>query len=355
MITQETSSIFSTLKLQAPAGVTLAIALALLIALSGLLEGSARLIETTDLIDHPGSVGSFHMHFDPKIAGLRDFAAEQGGVDCIMFGTSMVHRGLNPAVIGPAMQAAGGEALNCYNFGVGGVRPSQIAVFVDLLVAEYQPAVIILGTTAVEYGLADYSPPDGPLIVGAPFIQHGVGNWSLEGWLTHQSQAYRYYSAGEWWFLHRNSWQLSELQRAQLAPDGFGVYPGDPEETLTVPSLRSDRFREEVQYLIIPEEWAALQAILAVEERGVDVILVEMPFVPTYWTVPGQRATYLENFIRPLQSLADQHDAAFIAAPTLDRLPLRYWYDWRHLTVEGSTRYGEWLGWQLAQPPAASR
>ena len=73
-------------------------AIAFLLVFAALLEGIARTSFISNLFPYQ-SYGNWHYQFDLKWFRLRQYVANNGGVDVIILGNSLVNTGFDPDVV----------------------------------------------------------------------------------------------------------------------------------------------------------------------------------------------------------------------------------------------------------------
>jgi hypothetical protein len=308
---------------------TLALAALMLIALSAVLEAAARLLNT------PRSTGINHHQFDGAWQHLAAMANE-GKIDCIFLGASTVHRGFDPSVVSQAYQTATGEQIQCYNFGIGQMNVWEAASLAEILVDEYHPALLIYGIGPRNFF------PDNNELTKADWTRYTLGKPTISGWLIHNSHAYSTYLAAVRWY----RFSEADLHEKQTR-DGFEAFNGiGTDQDLRPPRhIRQDM----ATYAISGEAVDAFKSLLALQDRGVEIVVVEMPLPESYLKMFSSEKNYHKLFTGHIQAITDQQHVLFWTTDTQPLIPRRAWYDYHHVNAEGAALLSTWLGDQLAK------
>ncbi len=296
-------------------------------------EGAASL---TDL-EHdkpPPSFGTNHWLFEKKWRGLREEVQQTGSMDCFLVGSSIVEGGINPRIIGRAI----GQDVNCYDMSVYGATASEVGIISELIVEYYEPSLIIYGLGARDLNEA-FGQSAHASMIDVPWMQYRLGNPSLTGWLGHHSEAYgQIMGLVSWYKLLSMGWQHSHPELIDSVAE------------VERPFLDFE-FEPELVHLSTLEtseaDIAGLDQLMALRDRGVTVILVEMPVHEDAWeTIFKGYDNYAEGFLQVMDTYAEANDVVFIHSTDF---PQGYdWVDWEHMGEPGRTLFSEWLGQQIA-------
>ncbi len=101
------------------------------------------------------SLGIYHGQFEIKWFALKDYARQNGGVDVLLLGNSMVNTGIDPDVLAAEYESLTGESLRVFNFGVEGLTIAPNSVIARILNAKYHPGTIIFVTEMRDYAAAN--------------------------------------------------------------------------------------------------------------------------------------------------------------------------------------------------------
>jgi len=93
--------------------------LLILILLFGALEVFAR-SKAAEKVFPLRSYGNYHSQFEIKWQKLEQYMQENGGVDVILLGSSMVNTGVDPAIFAEQLSSSDGN-LRVFNLGVEGL------------------------------------------------------------------------------------------------------------------------------------------------------------------------------------------------------------------------------------------
>jgi hypothetical protein len=290
----------------------------------------------------PPSVGSSHNQFEAKLAALDALANEEGHIECIVLGSSMVDRGFDPEAYNRGIQARTGQSMTCFNFGVKAVTASEAGILARILVDKYQPRVLIYGISVRDFD-DDVGADAGRALMGIPWTQYYQGNPSLAGWLSHHSRAYGYYLTltsrfddGDW-SSHRKRVEERLVRRGYGPQKPLGQLPEIPQQV----RRRLGDFKTSA------DDWAGLQQVVELKEQGVQVILVEMPIPSKYVRIlPDGEQTYT-TFIGVLEAYARANDTPLWLSNSEGLVSDDQWADHHHLGENGAEAFSEWLGYQV--------
>ena len=332
----------STLRLTLPVGQTLALALVIIALPWGLAEIVARTprVQAQDTFT---SVDSPSAYFDRDLSALQYQALAQGHIDCIVLGSSMVLNGFDQASFAAVYRQQTQPDLNCVNFGVPGMVAWQAPDIARLLIDLYHPRLLILGTNA-----RDFSDPIGQLqqagdFTQTPWIRYRLGlGFSLDGWLTDHSYAFRY-----WLGLRRRAAVSAQPPPAPTPPVDLSRPPDRQTEATTYDLL--------AHYEISTRGLAGLELILDLPRHGVQVLLVEMPVHPTYLYFFGRGEQDQELFRSTISTAAAAHAVPFLPADPGLSLANGDWFDRDHLNGQGRQVFSTWLARQVAQAAGAGQ
>jgi len=313
---------------------------AALVALLVVAEVTARRPAVRRALLTP-SVGSPSRLFERQLAGIEAFAAREGRVDCIALGNSTALNGIDPQALDRGARAAGGGSLSCYNFGVAGMTASAAGAVAPILVDLYRPAVLVYIVSR-----RDVSPSvDGPLLANIPWIQYRHGDFSIAGWLTEHSRAYRYYLLYRQW-LDPVRWRV--VAGPSLTTTA-GYYPIDKGLPLSPALLAHAQraYRDMVAQPISEPELRGLTRLLELADADTQLVVVEAPSHPRLrrWA----RATHSHaRAMRQVQQETRRHQVPFWSVPLTRIIPADGWADFVHLNSRGAERFSHWLGARLS-------
>jgi hypothetical protein len=178
------------MKIQRPFGRTLIMTAVILVLYFFVGEAVARSDRFQAKFAGP-TWGSRHAHFERQLDHLNHFVNHVGPVDCLFLGSSMVISDIDPLSFANAYQNESGEAIRCFNFGVDGLSALGAAALAKILVADYQPRLLVYGTDARDYAVEPEA-EDATAILDTPWIRYRLGEFSIMGWLLDTSSLLRY-------------------------------------------------------------------------------------------------------------------------------------------------------------------
>jgi hypothetical protein len=310
--------------------------LASLLAIAALLEGLARLPFIEKLLP-PLAVGSPHPMFEFKLSQMDRLAGDGVDYDCIIVGSSIAFRGIDPRLLSKSTQVEPGtDPLHCYNFGLSQVTASEVGTIVPILVERYDIEWVIYATSIRDFN-DKAGDPARLALIETPWIKTALGQPSLAGWLSHHSRSYQLYLAFCRWF-RKDLWNAYQEVAGPPSVDGYLAFPAAVDAGLPDPG----------DFPV----WLSIQfedyQISKTDLDGLDrlhVVVVEMPLPATYYTL------FTPDDYRDFQAAVGDHTreggGAFITPPA-NLIPDDGWADYHHLNEKGSEIFSAWLGRELA-------
>lgn len=319
--------------------------------LSGLLEGACRL-GWADKVLPMRSVGNYHTQFETKWFKLDEYVRENGGVDVILLGNSMVNTGIDPEILAAKYEELTGKKIRLFNFGVEGLTIEPLSDLAQLLVEKYHPGTIIIFTEMRDYIAGNGDQVTSDFLANA-WVQQQLGNPSFEGYLEDNSQALQHLLPLRYWansdFL--DTYLLNLRRLSETTASGYEAArgteidvnqkpdPSDPKEAAIFELFKN--------YQMSPERVAALEEILDYDGEGTQIIVTEMPVFFTYYT-------YLENesdreeYLARLQELTLAHGGTYLEMISYQPIHNSGFADNHHLNYMGAETYTNLFAQQLA-------
>jgi hypothetical protein len=304
----------------------------------------------------PPKMGSRHYQLGHKLALLNELARKTGHVDCIMLGSSMVDTGFDPAAFETGYREMTGRDIHCFNFGIDASTAASTAALVRIVVEDYSPRLLILGTDPRDYAVPQED-RDPAVVLNTPWVAYRQGDFSMEGWLLDHSYLYRYRQhldrLARFQF-EGTLWSDTKLTY-EILPNGFtplsqvSTYINDP------PNPGDDSFevtyytRIYSSYHMLHENLESLENILDYNESGIQVIVVEMPVADGLYYFFGKREYDYNQFLTGVGELASLHHVPFWQTEPLDFIPDNGWVDYSHLNRTGAEMFSTCLGQQVAR------
>lgn len=297
-------------------------------------------------------MGSRHYQLGDKLSFLNAAIKENGPVDCIMVGSSMVDVGFDPDAFQSSYQEVTGRTIHCFNFGIDASSAASTAALTQILVEDYQPRLLIFGTDPRDYAVPS-GDKDPAAILETGWVQYRLGNFSVDGWLIEHSNFYRYrqHLSHLMRLNFEDTLQSSTKVKFEILPNGFtpfskvGTYINEP------PEPGDDSFevtyysRVYSPYQIFDENLVALETIMGYKQT--QVIVVEMPVSDGLYYFFGNGEKDYDRYISNVSELANQQHVPFWRTEPLDFIPDIGWMDYSHLNTTGAEIFSTWLGQQL--------
>jgi hypothetical protein len=324
-----------------------------------LLVGAAELITRSEafqaLLREP-AMGSRHYQLGRKLARLEAVIKDDGPIDCLIIGSSMVDGGFDPRAFHNGYKQASGQAVRCFNFGIDASTAASAAAIAQILIEDYQPRLLIYGTDARDYAVSP-AENDPAVILESNWIRYRLGHFSLDGWLIEHSYLYRYRTL----LFRLTRFYLEDTLRSQsrlnfeIMADGFtplttvSTYINDP------PDPQDDSFEVTYNYRIfssyemLPENLDALAKIMDHNEQGTQVIITEMPVADGLFYFFGNGKEGYQQFVAQVDQLAKAHQVPFWQTDSLELIPENGWADYSHLNTTGAAIFSQWLGQQIGE------
>jgi hypothetical protein len=345
----------ATLQIRTAPGRTFWFTVLLFILLIAVAEWVAR-SESFQVPFTPPKMGSRHYQLGYKLALLNAFARKTGPIDCIMLGSSTVDTGFDPSAFETGYKEITGRDIHCFNFGIDASSAGSTAALSRIVLEDYRPRLLIIGTDARDYAVPSED-PEPAVILNTPWVAYRQGEFSLEGWLLDHSYLYRYRKhlgrLARFQF-ESTLWSKTKLNY-EILPNGFtplstiSTYINDP------PNPEDESFevtyytRIYSSYQMLDENLEGLGSIMQYNQSGIPVIVVEMPISDGLYYFFGNREADYNQFLTRVGELAILHRVPFWQTESLDFIPDNGWVDYSHLNKAGAEVFSIWLGQQVGR------
>ena len=322
----------------------------MLLVLVGIAESVTRLDFFQRTLTPP-KLGSRHSQLGYKLALLNVLARKTGQIDCIMLGSSMVDNGFNPSAFETGYREMTGRDIHCFNFGIDASTAASTAALVRIIVEDYRPNLLILGTDPRDYAVARED-PDPAVVLNTPWVAYRQGDFSLDGWLLEHSYLYRYRQhlgrLARFQF-EGTLWSDTKADN-EILFNGFNplskvsTYINDP------PSPNDESFevtyytRIYSSYQMLRENLEGLDSSLDYNESVTHVILLEMPVADGLYYFFGNGKVDYDRFVVRVNELTRLHGVPFWRTEPPDFIPDNGWADYSHLNITGAEIFSTWLG-----------
>ena len=341
-----------TLQLKNPFSQLLMLTMLILILYCVLMEIFFSLPFTQSHLSAAG-LGSRHRQFEVQVARLERLVAERGPVDCIFLGNSMTWLGVNPLVVEQAFEAKTGRPIRCFNFGVSALPASSAGMIAPVLVEKFHPKLLIFGTFARDYAIPSDA-EDASVISDTPWLKYQQGEFNFAGWLYNNSNAFRYKTqAHDFLFM-----KFDDVFNQDFGPPDYLAYGFDPKLDIRVdvtqPADRNERANKDPQiwlsdYKILDENIEGLKQILNQSDRGVQVIVIEMPVYKTADQFFSNGESDYNRYVDAVDQVTSFSGTPFWRVSEQVVIPLDGWWDYFHLNIKGAQMYSHWLGSRLGE------
>lgn len=332
-------------------GYTLLQAFAFLVFFITLLEGIARTRFTGNLLPYQ-SFGSWHYQLDLKWFRLKQYVANNGGVDVLILGNSLVNTGFDPDVITQTYYEKTGLRLRVFNFGVDGLTIAPNSVNAKLLIEEYHPALLVFVTE-----MRDYDATNGirteEKFLSDTWMQYQLGYFNPRGWIIAHSVALQH-------FLPYRNWMRADFPNTFAAYlqtyhttslTGYGPDNGVMKEVVAPDpnNLAGNPYFDSPQpYQIDPSRLECLRAILDLaRDNGSQIVVVEMPVHPVFFEYAGGEKVH-KAFQEKIAETVQAGGGIFLPAIHEVTIPLQGRSNLTHLNWRGAPILSAYLGEQLA-------
>jgi hypothetical protein len=298
------------------------------------------------------SVGSYHAQFEIKWFKLEDYVRQNGGVDVILLGNSMVNTGIDPDILAARYKELTGKDLRIFNFGVEGLTIAPLEKVAQILQDKYHPGSIILYTEMRDYIASNGVDVENQFLSNA-WMQYHLGSPSLTGQLISSSSALQH-------LLPLRNWSradfldsfIVDLQRVNgMTASGYEADHKTGKDVDKVPDPNDPAEQPEFalfkDYTMAPERITDLKNIIALQDQGTQVLVAEFPAYVTYYRYTS--ADVVAKYNQAIASLVKADGSVYLPAVPYDEITLADRSDNHHLNYKGAPLYSSLLGEQLAE------
>jgi hypothetical protein len=320
-----------------------------------ILEGLARL-PIIGQISPYRSVDNYNYQFEIKWFRLQDYVKQNGGVDIIFVGSSLVNTGIDPDRVAKAYFNKTGVRVRMFNFGVEGMTVSPNSVITGLLVKHYHPALIVYVTEMRDY-IAGNGMDYETRFLADSWLHTELGKFDPFIWLVNNSAALQHYLPYRNWMRSDFSQTMSTYVERYQGTTASGYEAdhlvGTNIDRLPDPNKPDDaaNFLEGKNYQISPSRLSNLKTILAAGKPyrlPTAIWVVEMPVHPTFYVFVGGEQVH-RQFQQVISSFVASNGGSFLPSEAcLDAIPLQGRSNRWHLNYIGAPIFSSCLGEQLA-------
>lgn len=329
-----------------PLGQTAGLAALVLLAALGLLELVARQ-PWASVLPSSDAIASLNFQFERKRTLLDTWVAQNGRLDCLIVGNSMIDYGVDPEVLAEAFAARAGTSLRCFNMGLDNLRILIVQDLLMALVRQYHPRLLVYGTSPIEYRQR---------YQGQPFPYFG------EQWLGEFSYAYRRYRTLLNDLDPAYAQNLADIRRAPLDGGytiaGYRTISDLPLIDVSQPPspvTERDSFNEARDFAFDSQTLSSLDAIVKLGSSQMAVAVIVLPVHPTFLDYLGDHQDVWATNLAHLRATVAAQAVPLFEPPASLNIPSAGWHDRDHLAPSGAALYSAWLGGQLADAVQARR
>jgi hypothetical protein len=318
--------------------------------------------------------GINHTQLELQLNNLDHFVREQGAPDCFIFGSSQAFREVDTQAFAQAYEAASGENVTCYNFGVTGSQVWTTSILNKILIQKYHPRLVVIGTSFLDYTEGREFQID-ERFKENDWLKYQTGTFTLGGWLTENSYAWRALTLLS--YAAPSGMRYSEVLReahkwdGEIADSGFAL--SDKPFNTSIPvatGFVKNLLLEFGDFGVSERNLSALEETITFSQQaGAQVFLAEMIYHPALLELKNQRGNprvdkeqilaFINEINAQLNNIATDHKITFLEFDPTVSIPDTGWFDLYHLNRVGAEVFSRWLGEQAAQalgplPPARS-
>ena len=295
-----------------------------------------------------------HKEFERQLARLDAVYNQEGRIDCIFLGNSMVWRGFEPVAFNAGYQSQSGEEMRCFNFGVDGMPASMAGAIARILVEDYHPRILLFGIDARDLAVPT-TYDDHRSLAEMDWLRYRMGEPSLKGWFIEHSNLYRYRVAIQR-LLHFDYQGIQRGDRNSDLASRFGydleLDVGDvtiPPDPLDADGSEQYYFRLLADYQIHAEDVTGFEQVLKQKSNLEHLLVVELPVPETYYAFFGNQRSDYERFVSEVGRISAAQGVQFILTDTWQVIPLEGWVDYSHLNLRGARAFSQRLGVEVAK------
>jgi len=298
------------------------------------------------------SYGNYHAQFEIKWNKLQQYVEDNGGVDVILLGNSMVNTGIDPAVFASEYASLTGTTpLRVFNFGVEGLTVSPNSKLAVLIDETFAPASIVFFTE-----MRDYVPENGAEVEAElfsdPWLTYRISGKGLIGRVIDRSAALQLLLPYRQWanpdfldVLLRNTGRTLATSNAGYEPEtrlrnDIDIRPdaNNPDDAYFF-SLYSN-------FSITPARLDDLDTILNLRSDKTAVFVSEIPAFFTFYDYFGGEEVHTK-FVSDIQKYVVSQGGTFIQPVASDEIPLDGRADRLHLNSSGAITFSKLLARQF--------
>lgn len=298
------------------------------------------------------SLGDYHAQFEIKWFKLEKYVQENGGVDVILLGNSMVNTGIDPETLSSRYFELTGQKLRVFNFGVEGLTVAPLSKIAVILEEHYHPGTILLVTDIRDYSALNGTDTENQFLDNT-WIKKQLGSSTIKGDLIDASPAVQHLIVFRNWsssdFI---DYLVSSLIREKVTSSaGYEAetHHGKDIDANPDPNNPQEKaiYAMFANYSIDPTRLEALKSIVDLKEEGTKVFVTGFPVYPTYYAYFSKGAQ--ANFSESISAFVDQAGGTYLPVTDYNLIPFEGRADNHHLNDQGAQVFSQLLAEQLAE------
>lgn len=331
---------------------TLGIGLSVIIILLIFVELLARSARIQTILP-VRSVGNSHAQFEIKWFKLEEYVRQNGGVDVILLGNSMLNTGVDPEVFVEEYEKTTGVHLRVFNFGVEGLTVSPNSKLASLLIETYHPGTLIYFTEIRDY-IAKNGVNEEATFLDSDWLAYRLGVNNPKGWLIDHSRMVQYWLPFRGWsrpdFL--DNYILSTRRLRNTSSSGYEFEDNVRQVLLMHPDPDSadeaELFELYGNFSFDPQRLEELKSILSLEESGTRIVISEIPVDPAFYEYFGGETVHQAYYSEIMQYVSDQ-GGTFAQMINPHKIPYTGRSDdYVHMNILGAKIYSRLLAQEFA-------
>jgi hypothetical protein len=337
-----------TIRLKAPFGRALLLGTLVLLAVMALLEWAARTDGVRELMPAP-SMGIGHRFLDLKLEYMSRLAENEGPIECVFLGTSQMAVALNPEEFSTSFEQVSGRPIRSFNFGIAGISLPSYRQLMDILLADYQPRLLVVGIFPPNFS-ADEKEGAQSRIRASRWLHYRLGRFNLEGWLIEHLKLFRYILRFRQWLEQPDLHAMVSTSESRLSPYGFSNFKNRNNTRSLVPDpKRLRRFKRMLADFTVADSRLDELEHLMTRNARTNLVFVEMPVHPLFRSLygGGEKDHYLTMEI--VAERVRSRGIPFIEAdrPEFDKDEM--WLQTNHMNARGAEFFSRWLGRKIGR------
>lgn len=298
------------------------------------------------------SYGNYHAQFEIKWQKLEEFVQQNGGVDVILLGSSMVNTGIDPLVFSAEYEKLTGiKAPRVFNFGVEGLTVTPNSKIAVILHKTFSPSTIVFFTEMRDYVSENGKDIDEKMFSDA-WLSYRYSNTGIAGWAIDHSKAIQLLLVFKRWNTPRfldeylvNVSRMTNTSGSGYEPEtkqrnDIDIHPDSKNPDDSIFFSLYDNFS------IDPFRLESLHNILNLHSDYTSVFVTEIPAHFTFYDYFGGEAVHAE-FISHIQQFVMAEGGFFIQPVCGEEIPLDGRADRLHLNQEGANLFSRLLAYQF--------